>query len=331
MGQFVMEKRKLGSNGPSVGCLGYGAMVLEGYYGASDDAHALGTIRRALDVGMNMIDTADAYGNGHNEMLVGRAIAGMRQQAFVATKFGIVFDENESGTDLPTGWGFSLKINGRPDYVRKALDSSLRRLAVDVIDLWYAHYADPATPIEQTVGAMAEAVRAGNVRYLGLSNVTAEQVRRAHRVHPITAVQFEYSLWRRETEAELLPTLRELGIALVGWSPLGSGFLTGKVTSVGKDDFRQHNPRFAGKNLASNRDRFMPFMAIAGEMGVTPAQLALAWLLHQGRDVFPIPGTRRAERIDENAKAADIHLTPELLERINALARPGLADGATLV
>lgn len=331
MGQFVIDKRKLGSNGPSVGCLGYGAMVLEGYYGSSDDAQAVGTIRRALDVGMNMIDTADAYGNGHNEMLVGRAISGMRQQAFVATKFGIVFDEKESGTDLPTGWGFSLKINGRPAYVRKALDSSLRRLAVDVIDLWYAHYADPATPIEETVGAMAEAVRAGKVRYLGLSNVTAEHVRRAHRVHSITAVQFEYSLWRREAEAELLPTLRELGIALVGWSPLGSGFLTGTVTSLSKDDFRQHNPRFAGENLASNRDRFMPLMAIAKDVGVTPAQLALAWLLHQGQDIFPIPGTRRAERIDENAKAADIHLTPELVERINELARPGLADGSTLV
>ena len=327
----MIEKRELGSNGPSVGRLGYGAMVLEGYYGVSDDEQAVGTIQRALDVGMNMIDTADAYGNGHNELLVGRAIAGMRQQAFVATKFGIVFDENESGTDLPTGWGFSLKINGRPSYVRKALNSSLKRLAVDVIDLWYAHYADPATPIEETVGAMAEAVHAGNVRYLGLSNVTSEQVRRAHRVHPITAVQFEYSLWRREAEAELLPTLRELGIALVGWSPLGSGFLTGTVTGLGTSDFRQHNPRFAGENLASNRDRFMPFMAVAEELGVTPAQLALAWLLHQGQDVFPIPGSRRAERVEENAKAADIRLTWELLKRIDELARPGLAEGATLV
>jgi aryl-alcohol dehydrogenase-like predicted oxidoreductase len=178
---------------------------------------------------------------------------------------------------------------------------------------------------------MAEAVHAGNVRYLGLSNVTAEQVRRAHRVHPITAVQFEYSLWRREAEAELLPTLRELGIALVGWSPLGSGFLTGTVTSLNKDDFRQHNPRFAGENLASNRDRFTPFMAVAKELGATPAQLALAWLLHQGQDIFPIPGTRRAERVGENARAADIHLTRDLLERINNLARPGLAQGATLV
>jgi aryl-alcohol dehydrogenase-like predicted oxidoreductase len=278
-----------------------------------------------------MLDTADAYGNGHNETLVGRAIAGKRHQAFIATKFGIVFDEREAGTDLPTGWGFSLKINGRPAYVRKALDASLKRLAVDAIDLWYAHYADPATPIEETVGAMAEAVGAGKVRYLGLSNVTADQVRRAHRVHQISAVQFEYSLWRREAEVELLPTLRQLGIALVGWSPLGSGFLTGTVASLDKGDFRHNNPRFAGENLAANRDRFLPFMAIANELGVTPAQLALAWLLHQGQDVFPIPGTRRVERIEENAKAADIRLTPELLERISALARSGLAEGATLV
>ncbi|MBL8379964.1 MAG: aldo/keto reductase [Burkholderiales bacterium] len=327
----MIEKRKLGKNGLSVGRLGYGAMVLEGYYGASDDEQAVGTIRRALDVGMNMIDTADAYGSGHNETLVGRAIAGRRQQAFVATKFGIIFDQSETGTDLPTGWGFSLKINGKAPYVRKALSASLKRLGVDVIDLWYAHYADPATPIEETVEAMAEGVTAGKVRYLGLSNVSAEQVRRAHKVHPIAAVQFEYSLWRREAEADLLPTLRELGIALVGWSPLGSGFLTGTVTSLSKDDFRQNNPRYAGGNLALNRDRFMPFMAVAKELGVTPAQLALAWMLHQGQDIFPIPGTRRAERVEENAKAADIRLTSEMLRRINELAQPGLAEGATLV
>lgn len=327
----MIEKRQLGNNGPSVGCLGYGAMVLAGYYGASDDQHAIGTIHRALDVGMNMIDTADAYGSGHNETLVGRAIAGKRQQAFIATKFGIVFDESDTGTDLPTGWGFSLKINGRPPYVRKSVNASLKRLAVDVIDLWYAHYADPATPIEETVGAMAEMVRAGKVRHLGLSNVTAAQVKRAHKVHPITAVQFEYSLWRREAETELLPTLRELGIALVGWSPLGSGFLTGTVTRLDKDDFRRNNPRYVGENLILNRDRFKPFIAVASEIGVTPAQLALAWLLHQGHDVFPIPGTRHAERVEENAKAADLRLTPELLNRINELARPGLAEGATLV
>jgi aryl-alcohol dehydrogenase-like predicted oxidoreductase len=280
---------------------------------------------------MNMIDSADAYGNGHNETLVGRAIADRRQQAFVATKFGIVFDESQSGTDLPTGWGFSLPINGTPPYVRRALDASLERLGVDVIDLWYAHYADPATPIEDTVGAMSEAVQAGKVRYLGLSNVTAEQVRRAHQVHPIAAVQFEYSLWRREAETDLLPTLRDLGIALVGWSPLGSGFLTGAVAGLDANDFRNNDPRYAADNIARNRDRFAPFGAVAGELGVTPAQLALACLLHQGHDVFPIPGTRRIERVDENAGAADIRLEPEVLKRIDDLAPPGLADGETLV
>ena len=280
---------------------------------------------------MNMLDTADVYGNGHNEELVRRAIAGRRQEAFVATKFGIVFAENETGTNLPTGWGFSLKINGKPSYVSKALNASLKRMDLDVIDLWYAHYPDPATPIEETVGAMAEGVRTGKVRYLGLSNVTAEQVRRAHKIHPIAAVQFEYSLWRREAEAELLPTLRELGIALVGWSPLGSGFLTGTVASLDKNDFRQNNPRYTGDNLSINRDRFAPFMTIARELNVTPAQLALAWLLHQGQDIFPIPGTRRADRVEENARSADIRLTPELLERIDVLARPGIAEGATLL
>lgn len=327
----MIEKRRLGKNGPAVGCLGYGAMVLEGYYGTSDDEQAIHTIHRALEVGLNMIDSADAYGNGHNETLVGRAIADRRSEAFVATKFGIVFDEKESGTDLPTNWGFSLKVNGTPAYVRKTLTASLKRLSVDTIDLWYAHYADPATPIEETVGAMAEAVLAGKVRYLGLSNVTAEQIRRAHKVHPIAAVQYEYSLWRREAETDLLPTLRELGIALVGWSPLGSGFLTGTVNSLDKNDFRQNNPRYAGENLASNRDRFAPFMAVAQGLGITSAQLALAWLLHQGQDIVPIPGTRRAERIDENSRAASVRLDPETLQRINDLARPGLAEGATLV
>jgi aryl-alcohol dehydrogenase-like predicted oxidoreductase len=327
----MIRKNSLGRNGPSVGCLGYGAMVLEGYYGASDDDQALETIRCALDAGLTMIDSADAYGNGHNEALVGRAVKGRRNDAFIATKFGIVFDEKEAGTELPTGWGFSLKINGKAKYVQKALTGSLKRLGIDVIDLWYLHYADPATPIEETVSAMADAVREGKVRYLGLSNVTADEVRRAHEIHPITAVQYEYSLWRREAETTLLPTLRELGIALVGWSPLGSGFLTGTVGSLNKNDFRRNNPRFAGENLAKNRSRFSPFMRIAKELKATPAQLALAWLLHQGKDIFPIPGTRRPERIDENAKAADIHLDGETLKRINELAQPGSAEGATLV
>lgn len=327
----MIEKRKLGDDGPAVGCLGYGAMVLEGYYGASNDEQAIATINRALDVGMTMIDSADAYGNGHNEALVGRAIKTRRNQAFVATKFGIVFDDKEAGADLPTGWGFSLRINGQPAYVRKALDASLKRLGVGVIDLWYAHYADPETAIEETVGAMADAVKAGKVRYLGLSNVTAEQVRRAHAVHPITAVQYEYSLWRREAETTLLPTLRELGIALVAWSPLGSGFLTGTVSGLDKSDFRQNNPRYSEENLARNRGLFAPLMDIAKELNATSAQLALAWLLHQGQDIVPIPGTRRKERVDENADASTIELDSATLQRINELAPPGLANGATLI
>jgi aryl-alcohol dehydrogenase-like predicted oxidoreductase len=327
----MIERRSVGADGPSVGCLGYGAMVLEGYYGESDDERAVGTIHRALDVGMTMIDTADAYGAGHNESLVGRALAGRREQAFVATKFGIVFDESVAGTELPTGWGFSLPINGRPAYARKAVDASLRRLATDEIDLWYIHYPEPGTPIEETVGAMGEAVEAGKVRHLGLSNVTADQVRRAHAEHPVAAVQYEYSLWRREAETELLPTLRELGIALVCWSPLGSGFLTGAVDALGAEDMRRNNPRFADENLAANRDRFAPLLEIARELDVTPAQLALAWLLHQGDDVVPIPGTRRADRVEENAGAAKVVLGDQVLRRIDEVAPPGAAAGATLV
>jgi aryl-alcohol dehydrogenase-like predicted oxidoreductase len=326
----MMQKRLLGGGGPLVGALGYGAMVLEGYYGASDDDEAVRTIHRALDAGMTMIDSADAYGNGHNESLVGRAVRG-RREAYVASKFGIVFDPTETGTDLPTGWGFSLKINGRPDYARRALDASLARLGVDALDLWYLHYPDPATPIEDTVGAMACAVRAGKVHRIALSNVTAEQVRRAHAVHPIAAVQYEYSLWRREAETELLPTLRELGIALVAWSPLGAGFLTGTVNQLGPADFRQYNPRFASQNLATNTERFAPLMRMAKDLSVTPAQLALAWLLHQGEHVIPIPGTRRPGRIDENARASTIRLDEGQLQQIDALARPGLAEGRTLV
>lgn len=327
----MIAARTLGRNGPQVGSLGYGAMVLEGYYGPSDDLQAVNTIRHALATGMTMVDTADAYGNGHNETLVARAVNGRRREALVATKFGIVFDNGVAGTDVPTGWGFSLKINGTPGYVRRALSASLRRLGTDTIDLWYAHYPDPATPIEETVGAMAEAVKAGKVRYLGLSNVTAEQVRRAHRVHPIAAVQYEYSLWRREAEADLLPTLRELGIALVGWSPLGGGFLTGTVKQLEANDFRNNNPRFKGENLAANQSRFEPFLQMARELGVTPAQLALAWLLHQGPDIVPIPGTRKTERVDENAGAATLKLSAAQLQRIDALARPGTAAGKTLL
>ena len=326
----MIEKAKLGNDGPQVGRLGYGAMVLEGYYGDSDDESAVKTLLHAIESGM-MIDSADAYGSGHNELLVAKALKNSTKQAYIATKFGIVFDENETGTEVPTGWGFSLNINGTSSYAHKALDASLKRLGVETIDLWYAHYLDPQTPVEETVGEMAEAVQAGKVRHLGLSNVTADEVRRAHAIHPISAVQYEYSLWRREAETELLPTLRQLGIALVAWSPLGSGFLTGTVDRLNENDFRQNNPRFAGDNLAANRKRFSRLINLAEEFKISPAQLALAWLLHQGQDIFPIPGTRKAQRIDENAKALGVQLDASSLQRINELAKPGLAEGATLV
>ena len=327
----MVPKRKLGKNGPLVSAIGYGAMVLEGYYGSAAEEEAIATVKYALDTGTSFIDTADAYGNGHNETLIARAIAGRREGAFVATKFGIVFEPDQNGTELPTGWGFSLKINGKPEYVRQALNSSLRRLSVEQIDLWYLHYPDPATPIEETVGEMAAAVSAGKVRFLGLSNVTADEVRRAHKVHPIAAVQYEYSLWRREAEKQLLPTLRELGIALVPWSPLGSGFLTGTVESLASDDFRNNNPRYQGENFTTNKERFAPLMQFAEELEITPAQLALAWLLHQGDDIVPIPGTRKQSRVTENAAAAEMILSSETVRQISLLAAPGLAKGQTLV
>ena len=324
-------KRKLGAKGPMVSAIGYGAMGLEGYYGAAEENVAMDTIRHALDLGCTFIDTTDAYGNGHNETLVGRAVAQRKQEAFIATKFGIVFDPDGHGTEVPTGWGFSLKINGRPEYARKMLDDSLKRLGVSHIDLWYAHYPDPQVPIAETVGAMSRAVEQGKVRYLGLSNVNAEQVRKGHAVHPIAAVQFEYSLWRREVETDLLPTLRELGICLVPWSPLGSGFLTGTVDRVAEDDFRSNNPRYQGQNLKANQDRFAPLITLAHEIKVTPAQLALAWLLQQGDDIIPIPGTRRKERVEENAKAAQLDLDAATMAKISDLAVPGLAQGQTLL
>ncbi len=324
-----IPKRSLG--GLEVGALGYGAMGLEGYYGGIDERNAIATLRHALDAGIDLLDTADAYGSGRNETLVGRAIADRRADATVATKIGIVFEPGENGTDLPTGWGFSLPINGRPEYVARAIDRSLRRLGVDVIDLLYLHYPDPAVPIEESAEAMARAVIAGKVRHLGLSNVTADEVRRAHGVHPIAAVQYEYSLWRREAERDLIPALRDLGVGLVPWSPLGAGFLTGGVASLPEGDFRRNNPKLTGDNLNSNLDRFAPLRGIAAECGLTPAQLALAWLLHRGPDVVPIPGTRRPEHIDENVAATRATLDEDVLLRIDAVAPLGAAVGQTLV
>jgi len=327
----MIPQRTLGRDGPAVSAIGYGAMGLEGYYGAADETDAAAVLNHVLDAGGNFIDTADAYGNGHNENFIGRALAERIKEAFIATKFGIVFEEGQSGTDVPTGWGFSLPINGTPAYVQHCLESSLNRLGTDSLDLWYLHYPDPATPIEETVGAMAAAVTKGKVRYIGLSNVTAEQVRRAHAIHPIAAVQFEYSLWRREVETELLPTLRELDIALVPWSPLGSGFLTGTVNTLEADDFRNNNPRYQNQNFTTNKERFAPLISIAKELDITPAQLSLAWLLHQGDDIIPIPGTRKKERVTENLQAAGVSLDSDTIARIAELAAPGLAVGETLL
>lgn len=327
---MAIMQRQLGSSGPRVAPVGYGAMVLEGYYGGIDDAAAVATLRAALDQGVTLIDTSDAYGDGHNERLVGEALRGRAREGLtVATKFGIVFDGTPA-SELPTGWGYSLQISGRPEYARRCLERSLQTLGLDAIDLWYLHFPDPAVPIEETVGAMAEAVRAGTVRHLGLSNVTAEQVRRAHAVHPIAAVQNEYSLWRREAEAELLPALRELGVGFVPWSPLGSGFLAG-TTSVGADDFRANNPRFSGENRQQNSDRFAPLHALARGLGISSAQLALAWVLAQGEQIVPIPGTRKPERIAENLAAAQVELPAEVLAQIEQIAPPGAAAGQTLI
>ena len=310
--------------------IGYGAMVLEGYYGGVEDAQAVDVLRHVIAQGY-MIDSADAYGNGHNEELIAQALQGQREKAFIVSKFGIVFDPEQESSSLETGWGFSLNINGTKEYVSSALDQSLKRLGTDYIDLYYAHYPDPAVAIEETVEAMAVAKKQGKIRYLGLSNVTAEQVRRAHAIHPITAVQYEYSLWRREAEVELLPTLRELGIALVAWSPLGAGFLTGKVNELSTEDFRNNNPRFVGENLKTNQDRFAPLNDIAQSMGISTAQLALAWLCHQGSDIYAIPGSRKIHRIDENGGADSVKLSEDILQKMDQLMPMGSTQGATLV
>lgn len=324
-----MQQRKIGND--LVGAIGYGAMVLEGYYGSSDDNAALKVIHQALDCGLTMLDTADAYGNGHNEELLAKALKNRRQEAFIASKFGITFEPEWHGQNLPTGWGFELNINGSRDYVQHCLEQSLRRLATDHLDLWYLHYPQPNLAIEETIHAMATQVAAGKVKYLGLSNVTAEEIRRAHKVHPIAAVQYEYSLWRREIELEILPVCRELGISIVPWSPLGSGFLTGTIKQLESNDFRNNNPKFAGGNLQTNLDRFAPLTTLAQKLGITTAQLALAWLLHQDENIIPIPGTRTPARVIENAAAAEVVLNAATLNEVNRIASLGAAQGATLV
>jgi aryl-alcohol dehydrogenase-like predicted oxidoreductase len=308
----TLPARTLGRDGPTVGALGLGCMGMSEFYGPADPDESVRTIHRAIERGATMIDTADIYGFGDNESLVGRAIADRRDRVVLATKFGI-----QRRRDDPTFRG----ISGRPDDVREACEASLARLGVDVIDLYYVHRIDGVTPIEDTVGAMADLVRAGKVRWLGLSEVGPQTVRRAHAVHPIAAVQTEYSLWSRDVET-LLPVLRELRIGFVPYSPLGRGFLTGATTDVSTlaaDDFRRSQPRFAADNAARNRALLAGFAAIASDKGCSAAQLALAWLLAQGGDVVPIPGTTRRTRLDENLDAADVALSARDLARIEAL------------
>jgi len=310
--------------------VGYGAMVLEGYYGQSSDADAINTLVHAINHNM-MIDTADAYGAGHNESLIKQAIQQADKKAFVATKFGIVYEEGQGGSTMETGWGFPLTINGTRDYVHQAIDKSLERLGVEQIDLLYAHYPDPGTPIEETVAAMAEAVRAGKVSAIGLSNVTAVQIRRAHQVHPIAAVQYEYSLFRREAELEIIPAVNDIGAMLVCWSPLGAGFLTGTVSELSADDFRNHNPKMQGENFTSNLTRLEQIKVIASALHITPAQLALAWVLARGDNMIPIPGSRKTSRIDENIAAGQVVLSQDILQELDAIAPVGAFKGKTLV
>jgi aryl-alcohol dehydrogenase-like predicted oxidoreductase len=327
-----VQTRRLGEGGPEVSALGFGAMVLTGLYGAVDEAQGLATLEHAFAAGITFVDTADAYGEA-NERLVGRAVAARRDEVVVATKFGWVLDDETEGRAVPSGWNLpeGQRANGTPEYVRRAIDRSLATLGTDHVDLYYLHVPDPGTPIEETVGAMAELVTAGKVRHLGICNATEEDVRRAHAVHPIAAIQNEFSLWTRNAERDVLPACRELGIGFVPWAPLGSGFLTGTVTTVGDDDFRTRHPRFQDAALRRNTDRFAPLRAIAEELGITPARLALAWILAQGEQVVPIPGTRTPAHLDDNAAAADVELTPGVLARIDAAAPPGAAEGASFL
>ena len=315
-----MQRRTLGRDGISVSALGLGCMGMSEFYAGRDDTESIATIHRALDRGIDFLDTADMYGPFSNERLVGKAIRGRRHQAMVATKFG-----NQRGED-----GSFLGVNGRPDYVRRSCEGSLQRLGIDHIDLYYQHRVDRSVPIEETFGAMAQLVEEGKVRFLGLSEASPPTIRRAHQEYRIAALQTEYSLWTRDPEDELLPLCRELGIGFVAYSPLGRGFLTGrfrKLEDLPEDDYRRNSPRFQGDNFGKNLDLVQRVEEIARRKQCTPAQLALAWLLAQGDDIVPIPGTKQRRYLDENIESLQIELTPEDLERIEEVAPKGVAAG----
>lgn len=315
-----MKTRKLGPSGPEVSAIGLGCMGMSAFYGGADEAQSTAVIHRALDLGVTLFDTAEMYGPHTNEVLLGKALKDRRDRAFIATKFGINYNADRS----------KLMVDGSPANVRRAIEGSLQRLGVDHVDLYYLHRVDPDTPIEETVGAMAELVTEGKVRFLGLSEASPETLRKAHATHPITALQTEYSLWSREPEDELFAVTRELGIGFVPYSPLGRGFLSGEIKSVddlAPDDFRRTNPRFMGENFQKNLDLVEAVKAIAADKGVTAAQLALAWVLAQGDDLIPIPGTRRVATLEQNVAAMDLVLTPQDLARIDAVFPKGAAVG----
>ena len=317
---MTLEKRKLGSQGLTVSALGLGCMGMSEFYTGRDDAESVATIHRAIDLGCTFLDTADVYGPHINEELVGRAIKGRRQEVTLATKFG-----NVRGPD-----GSWAGVNGRPEYVKAACDASLQRLGVDYVDLYQQHRVDRTVPIEETVGAMAELVKAGKVRYLGLSEASADTIRRAHGAHPISSVQTEYSLWTRDPEDQVLPACRELGIGFIAYSPLGRGFLTGRFTTfddLPSDDYRRFHPRFQGANFQKNLDLVRRIQEIAGENHCTPSQLALAWLLARGKEIVPIPGTKKRKYLEENLGAVAVALSATDVARIEDVAPPGVAAG----